>query len=255
VHCPTVARAVELLVCCEDRSLVSPWCGLRRIRPRGSSVHSLAVSCEELGACCIDGQSRARDHARVTELAVCLRTFTRVELAIVAPWFRDPHTRRFLGASEWPMAMLERDVRVVGEAFRGAVQTGAYRYLAHAAGRPVGYIDCGTFDRCTVYGGEGPGGPIITDSIDVATASIAFVIDPNNRRRGLGRAMIIALMRQPELRLIELFEAGVEPENVASRRCLKGAGFRLDSEQPDCEGMLYYRAWRADVDPSATLSA
>jgi hypothetical protein len=43
-----------------------------------------------------------------------------------------------------------------------------------------------------------------------------------HRRRRLGRAMIAALMRRPELRFVELFEAGVEPENTASRRCLEG---------------------------------
>jgi len=62
------------------------------------------------------------------------------------------------------------------------------------------------------------------------------------RLGGLGRAMINALMRQPELSFVELFEAGVEPENTASRRCLEAAGFRLRSGQPDCEGMLYYGA-------------
>jgi DNA glycosylase AlkZ-like len=58
---------------------------------------------------------------------------------------------------------------------------------------------------------------------------------PDNRRRGLGRAMIIALMRQPELRSIELFEAGVEPENVASRRCLRGRGFASAQSSPISE--------------------
>lgn len=59
---------------------------------------------------------------------------------------------------------------------------------------------------------------------------------------------------RPELRFVELFEAGVEPVNFASRRCLEAAGFRLRSDQPDFEGMLYYRAWRVGVDAGATLS-
>jgi GNAT superfamily N-acetyltransferase len=149
--------------------------------------------------------------------------------------------------------MLELGERVVGEEFRGAVQTAAYRYLAHTDGGPAGYVDCGTFDRCTVYAGQGRDGPIIAESIEVATGSIAFVIDPRLRRRGLGRTIIQALLRQPELRFIELFEAGVEPENVASPRSLEAVGFDLRSEEPDFEGMLYYRAWRAEVDADATL--
>lgn len=151
--------------------------------------------------------------------------------------------------------MLELGEGLVGQEFRGAIQTGAYRYLAHADGGPVGYVDCGAFNRCTVYAGRGPDGPIVTESIEVATGSITCAIDPNFRSRGLGRAMIRALIRRPELGFVELFEAGVEPANVASRRCLEAVGFGLRSEQPDFEGMLYYRAWRADVGSGATLSA
>ena len=42
-------------------------------------------------------------------------------------------------------------------------------------------MDCGTFHRCTMYAGEGPEGPIVTESIEDATGSIAFVIDPQVR--------------------------------------------------------------------------
>jgi RimJ/RimL family protein N-acetyltransferase len=175
---------------------------------------------------------------------VALRRFSWEDLPTVAPWFLDPDTRRFLGGPAWPEQMLARE-GIVGETFRGATQTGAYRYLAHAHGHPFGYIDCGTFDRCTVYGGEDADGPIILETLELTTAAIAFVVHPKQRRRGLGRAMIAALLRRPELRHTQLFEAGVEPENIASRRCLEAAGFRLRSDRPDFEGMLQYRAWRA----------
>jgi RimJ/RimL family protein N-acetyltransferase len=96
---------------------------------------------------------------------------------------------------------------------------------------------------------------MIDDTVDVATGSVAFVVDPGLRRRGLGRAMITALMRRPELRFVELFEAGVEPENLASRRCLEAAGFRPRSQQPDFEGMLSYRARRDELDQNGELQA
>jgi RimJ/RimL family protein N-acetyltransferase len=188
---------------------------------------------------------------RPSPAAVTLRPLTRADLATATPWFCDPDTRRYLGGPEWPATMLDLAERTVGEEFRGAIQTGAHHYLAEVDGGAVGYIDCGTFDRCTAYAGEGPDGPIVSESIDIATGSIAFVIDPRLRRRGLGRAMIIALMRRPELRFVRLYEAGVEPENAPSRWCLDAAGFQLRSAQPDYEGMLYYRAERRSAQPPA----
>ena len=56
--------------------------------------------------------------------------------------------------------------------------------------------------------------------------------------------MIAALLARPELAFVQLFEAGIEPENVACRRCLERAGFCVHSPEPDYEGMLYYRAAR-----------
>jgi GNAT superfamily N-acetyltransferase len=188
----------------------------------------------------------------MTELAVVLSTLQRSDLALLEPWFEDPDTARYLGGPGRPAAMLALGEGAVGEVFGGAVQTGAQRYLAHADGRPIGYIDCGTFDRCTVYGGEGPAGPIILESIEAPTGSIAFVIDPRLRRRGLGAKMIAALIGRSELRFLELFEAGVEPENVTSRRCPQASGVELRSERADFEGMLYYRLRRAaSVSPRA----
>jgi RimJ/RimL family protein N-acetyltransferase len=182
---------------------------------------------------------------------ITLRPLTRADLGAITPWFEDPDTRRSLGGSDWPAAMLDRGERAVGEMFRGAVQTGAHHYLAETNGRAVGYIDCGTFDCCTVYGGEGPDGPIILETIEAATGSIAFVIDPAHRRDGLATSMIQALTRHPDLAAVELFEAGVDPENHGSRRALEAAGFRLQSAVPDCEAMLYYRAWTSHA---ATLA-
>lgn len=131
-----------------------------------------------------------------------LRPLTRTDLAAITPSFEDPDTRRYLGGPDWPAAMLDLGKHAVGEMFRGAVQTAAHHYLAELEGRAVGYIDCGTFDRATVYGGEGPDGPIITEAIEVATGSIAFVVDRALRRRGVGRAMIAALLARPELAFV-----------------------------------------------------
>jgi RimJ/RimL family protein N-acetyltransferase len=187
----------------------------------------------------------------VSRAIMILRPLTRSDLSVVTPWFEDPDTQRYLGGTGWPAAMLAHGDRSVGTPFRGAQQTGAYRYLALADDAPVGYVDCGTFDRCTVYGGEGPVGPIILETIEAVTGSIAFAIDPARRRQGLAASMIQALTRHLDLTAVELFEAGVEPENLASRGALEAAGFRLRSPVPDCEGMLYYSAWTTRASASS----
>jgi GNAT superfamily N-acetyltransferase len=155
---------------------------------------------------------------------VNLQPLTRTDLAAITPWFEDPDTRRYLGGPDWPAAM-SITANAPSARCSAAVQTAAHRYLAQLDGRAVGYIDCGTFDRATVYDGTGPDGPVITESIEVATGSIAFAVDQAFRRRGIGRVMIAALLARPELAFVELFEAGVEPENVPCRRCLERARF------------------------------
>lgn len=96
----------------------------------------------------------------------------------------------------------------------------------------------------TDLGGDGPHGPIIVDTIDAVTGSIAFVVDPRMRRRGCGRRVIGTVVLHPDLRAVKLFEAGVEPDNAASRRCLEATGLALGTLAPDFEGMLYYRLAR-----------
>lgn len=181
------------------------------------------------------------EHATVT-----LRPLTHAELPIVTPWFEDAATSRFLGGPDWPARMLDHAERCVGETFRGATQTGTHHYLALADGTPAGYIDCGTFDRLTVYGGEGPEGPVILETIEALSGSIAFAIDPARRHQGLATAAIRALTSHPDLAHVEVFEAGVDPDNLAARGALQRAGFRPRSSAPDHEGMLYYVAWNTE---------
>ena len=102
--------------------------------------------------------------------------------------------------------------------------------------------------ECSIVGRSTAGNdndrPIIRDSIDVTTGSIAYVIDPVLRGQGLGRSMIHALVERPELSEVGLFEAGVDPDNHASLRCLTGADFHPHNIEPDFEGMLYFTLLR-----------
>jgi len=109
--------------------------------------------------------------------SVVLRRLTTRDLPAIVGWFQDRDTSRFLGGPDWPAAMLANAERAVGADFRGARQTAADHFLALADGVPVGYVDCGTFDRCAVYGGEGQDG-IILETIEAITGAIAFTIHP-----------------------------------------------------------------------------
>ena len=74
----------------------------------------------------------------MAELA--LRPFIRDQLVLVEPWFLDAETNRWLGGPDWPRLMLDLADRPLGE-FRGALETGRYRWLAWTSDRPVGYND------------------------------------------------------------------------------------------------------------------
>jgi RimJ/RimL family protein N-acetyltransferase len=177
---------------------------------------------------------------RMGDRTVVLRRLTPDDLPTVSPWFEDPDTRRYLGGPDWLRRVLELGEPAAGVEFRGATKTGAHCYLASCQGEPIGYIACGTFARWSAYGGEDENGPILEDIKEVPMGAIAFAVAPRLRGRGLCPAMIKALVSLPELASVSLFEAGVEPENVASARCLEAAGFRLWANDPSFEVMLYY---------------
>lgn len=174
-----------------------------------------------------------------------LRRFRRRHLPLAEPWFRDADTQRWLGGPDWPRLMLDLADRPLGE-FRGAMETGRYRWLAWDRDMAVGYIDCGTYDRWATWEG-GPAGRGVTATIDLPAGSIAYVVDPALRRRGYATAMIGAVLTAPELAHVGLFTAGVEPANVASARCLHKAGFRPLNPEPDWEGIVYYARLRSGL--------
>jgi RimJ/RimL family protein N-acetyltransferase len=174
-----------------------------------------------------------------------LRPFEREHLPLVEPWFTDAGTQRWLGGPGWPRLMLGRADRPLGE-FRGAAETGRYRWLAWDRGTAVGYIDCGTYDRWTTWEG-GPGGRGVIGVIDFPAGSISYVVDPVLRRRGYCAAMVTAVLAMPELAGIEMFAAGVAPANAGSVGCLRKTGFRPLDPEPDWEGVVYYCRFRHPV--------
>jgi hypothetical protein len=110
--------------------------------------------------------------------SVVLSRLTTRDLPAIVGWFQDRDRSRFLGGPDWPAAML---ANADGPSGRISVARGRPPRIISSRspnGAPVGYVDCGTFDRCAVYGGEGQHGPIILQTIESIAGAIAFTVDP-----------------------------------------------------------------------------
>jgi RimJ/RimL family protein N-acetyltransferase len=167
-----------------------------------------------------------------------LRTLTKAGAYEVEHWFDDPEVDRRLGGRFW----IHRAVRLLAEPpgeFRGRQVLRSYAWLADDAdGRPVAHIGGEVYDRWVRYHGEGEP---LTGEIRAVTMALGYVVDPARQRQGYGRAAIEAVLAHPDLADVELWVCGIEPDNVASRRCAESAGFHLTDPEPDFEDILYYQ--------------
>ena len=87
--------------------------------------------------------------------------------------------------------------------------------------------------------GEVDGKPVYLEVEDKLTSGIAYAVSPDERGKGYASQMITQLLARTEFEKVEIFLAGVEPENVGSIKALEKAGFKSD-HKPDFEGMYYF---------------
>ena len=157
---------------------------------------------------------------------VVLRPFTEDLLSVVQPWFLHPEVNRWLGGPEWPARTFE-----AGEdssTFRGRRVLRGHSWVAvDEAGDVVAQIGGEIYDHW-YHDEPGP------------AMGLAYVVDPQRWRQGIGTAALLAVMSSPEVADAVLFAAGIEPENTASVRCALAAGLRPDSPIPDFEGIVYH---------------
>lgn len=143
----------------------------------------------------------------------------------IEPWFDDPDTMRHLGGREW-----------VHQAF-------------HLVQAMPGYTDgdVTVLDRrCWVVEHEGQHVSLL--DIEVygdATASLAIVVAPDQRCRGVARRVLTAIWDLPELALVREVFGCIDAGNTASRRCFASAAFTVGDE-PDHDGMVRVEARRPD---------
>ena len=148
-------------------------------------------------------------------MPVVLRELTKADLPVVERWFAEPGPRRWLGDESWPR-------RLVNLAAHSA---GRFAFAAVADDAIVGLVDV---ER---YGD--------------ARAAVALVVAPGQRRRGVGKAIVQTLRKQPALASVAEFFGGVEAGNVAGAALVCSAGFERVTEGPDDEGFTYF-ALRTD---------
>jgi len=106
--------------------------------------------------------------------------------------------------------------------------------------RPAAHLGGEVYDRRTRYDGEGPEGPRILAAYNRRSLGPAYVVDPERWRQGFGRATLRAMMKTSETSDADLFVAGIDADNIASKRCAVGAGFVPEDKEPDREGIIYH---------------
>ena len=187
---------------------------------------------------------------------VVLRPFTPALLPVVQPWFHHPEVVRRLGGPEWPARELFLLEEGIGDVFRGRRVLRAHSWVAFdAAGDPVAKIGGEVYDSWCSYA-EGRQGPVITAVEPGPAMGLDYVVDPGRWRRGIGTATLLAAVDAPEVADVILFAAGIEVDNLASRRCAVAVGLEPEATVPDWEGIVYHVRRRptsptADPGPSA----
>ncbi|MCA2219412.1 GNAT family N-acetyltransferase [Jidongwangia harbinensis] len=170
---------------------------------------------------------------------VTLVPYTEDQLPAVRPWFTHPEVRRRLGGPDWPEREL-RQPEALGEIFRGRRVLRIHSWVAlDESGAAVAHLGGEVYDRWCRYA-EAPDGPVVSDVEAGPAMGLAYVVDPHRWRRGFGRAALLAAVGAPEVRDVILFALGIEPDNVASRRCAESAGFRPDDPEPDWEDIVHH---------------
>ena len=139
--------------------------------------------------------------------AFCLRPIAPADLPLVDQWFREAETRRWLGGPGWA----KKGLKLVGPK--------RHHLLGLLDEVPIGLTD--------------------VEIEDDRRASFAIAIDPARRRQGLGRLMTEAILTDARLDGVVQLYAGVETNNLASRRLLESCGFHQLGPE-DTDGFVYY---------------
>ena len=113
------------------------------------------------------------------------------------------------------------------------VEEPSQRYLDYVATNPRQYV-------CVAYEGDIAIGFIVFGLEDEGPASFMFFVRPDLRHQGYGKRILATALAAPEVADIDVWEAGIEPDNAASRRCLEAIGFTDQGRDPEWPDYLRY---------------
>lgn len=129
-------------------------------------------------------------------------------LAEYETWFSDAELSR----------RIERPTRLWFDYVRQTPHV--FAWMIYEDGRAIGHLQLDTYPNQTNY--------------------LGLVVNPQLRRQGYGKCILRALLEQAEVAQLQLLEATIEPDNIASQRCFQSAGFRQEPAAPDAEGFLHF---------------
>lgn len=144
----------------------------------------------------------------------------------IEPWFDDPDTARSLGGRDWVRQALHLMKVMPGFSMDGTTVLARECYVVEEDGQLVALLDVEIYD-----------------DLD---ASLAIVVAPEARRRGVGRRVLEAMWKLPELKEVKSVFGSIDADNEASRRLFKAAGFKIASK-PDHDNMLRVEKVRPGV--------
>lgn len=143
--------------------------------------------------------------------------------AAIVPWFDDPDTVRHLGGREWVHTALHLMKVMPGYTDGNITVLDRRCWVVEEDCKHVALLDIEVYnDR---------------------TASLAIVVAPDQRQRGVARCILTAMWDLPALATVNSVFGCIDAGNEASRRCFAAAGFIVD-DTPDHDGMLRVTAAR-----------
>jgi|GEM_PF-2573264 len=124
-------------------------------------------------------------------------------------WHKDPELAGRIGGNDWPnklWTILQKD------SLRSC-------WLAYIDHNLVGYVD-------------------FEEHPDENIAWIGLAVKPDRRNQGFGKHILQNFLQLPIVKAWPKIRAGIEVDNIASKKCFMSLGFKPMQEKADDEGII-----------------